>query len=53
MKEDNKVERSEGLVGQCKLARVLTLAFGVGREVWGMATLGLEVVKLMAEHTTA
>jgi hypothetical protein len=45
--------KSEGLVGQCKLARELTLAFGVGREVWGMATLGLEVVKLMAEHTTA
>ena len=44
---------SEGLVGQCKLARRLTLALGVGRKVWGMANLGLEVVKLMAEHTTA
>ena len=29
------------------------LAFGVGREVWGMAALVLEVVKIMAEHTTA
>ena len=44
--------KSEGLVGQW-LARRLTSAFGVGREVWSMAALGLEVVKLMAEHTTA
>ena len=44
---------SVGLVGQCKLARRVTLAFVVGREVWRMAALGLEVVKLMAEHTTA
>jgi hypothetical protein len=43
--------KSEGL--QCILARRLTLAFGVGREVWGMAALGLEVVQLMAEHSTA
>ena len=33
-----KVRRmSEGLVGQCILARRLSLAFSVGREVWGMA----------------
>ena len=37
---------SEGFVGQC-LARRLTLAFGVGKEGWDMATLGLEVVKLV------
>ena len=43
---------SEGLVGQCKLAKRLTMSFGVGREVWVMATPALEVVKLMAEHTT-
>ncbi len=29
------------------------LAFGVGKEVWGMATPGLEVLKPMEEHTTA
>jgi hypothetical protein len=34
---------SEGLVGQCKLARRSTMAFDVGREVWGMATVGLGV----------
>ena len=39
---------SEGFVGQC-LARRLTLAFGVGREVWVMAAQ--EVVELMAKHT--
>jgi hypothetical protein len=50
MKEDNKSEEDR-LVGQCKLAlRRLTLEFGVGREVWGMTVLGLEVVKLMAEQ---
>ena len=41
--------RSEGFVGQCILARRLTLAFGVGREVWVMAAQ--EVVELMAKHT--
>ena len=42
---------SEGFVGQCILARMLTLAFGVGREVWGMTALVLEVVARMAKHT--
>jgi hypothetical protein len=42
---------SEGFVGQCILARRLTLAFGVGREVWGMTALVLEVVARMAKHT--
>jgi hypothetical protein len=35
---------SEGFVGQCILARRLTLAFGVGREIWGMAARQLVVV---------
>ena len=42
---------SEGFVGQCILARRLTLAFGVGKEVWGMAALVLEVVGLMSRLT--
>jgi hypothetical protein len=33
------------------LARRLTLALGVGREVWDMAALVLEVVELMAKLT--
>ena len=44
---------SEGFVGQCILARRLTFAFGVGREVLGVAALFLEAVELMAKHTTA
>ena len=52
--EDERTKRrrmSEGFVGQCILARRLTLAFGVGREVWGMTALVLEVVARMAKHT--
>jgi hypothetical protein len=41
MHGDNKAEDERGTRGQCTLARRLTLAFGVGREVWGMAALEL------------
>ena len=41
LRRTTRRRKSEGLVGQRKLARRLTLSFGVGREVWGMAALGL------------
>ena len=49
--KDNKVEKERGTREAMQIGEKVDV--GVEREVWGMATLGLEVVKLMAEHTTA
>jgi hypothetical protein len=39
--------------GRCILARKLHWHYEVGREVRGMASLELSVVKMMTKHTTA